>query len=95
MNTMEGGSNIEKKYKVVPAQDNKFFKNCIVIESGAKLSAGEIMRLARENDAFEEDVDDAPDDSCLVQFPGHGQEVLTHDGLLARLRGLNGEGKGE
>jgi hypothetical protein len=60
--------------------------SCAVIDDPRNLDVTDVVRFATENGARVEDPDDAPDDQYLVQFPGVGQELLTYDGIMGRLR---------
>ena len=91
VNEMESGLNQEsntKKFDIVPAEKEMGTINCVVIKNIDGLEASEIARMAIKNGAFEEDIDEAGDDTYVIQFPGHQQECLTDDGISAKLRKL-------
>jgi len=99
VNPRETGLNSEfstKECEITPAtgENSKFFRNCVIIKPGATIE--KIAELAVKHGAFVDNSgEEAGDDRYLVQFPGHNQEDLNYDGLLARLRELNGEEGGE
>lgn len=81
------------------APDGLGTKNCVVVSEGYIpktedffIAAGEISGMAVKNEAYQEDVDDAPDDQYAVKFPGEEPRLYTHDELSAKLRNLNEEG---
>ena len=76
-----------QELKIVPAEDIRFVGNCVVIPEGIKPDLVAIFRAAIDNNAFEDNGDEeAGDDECMVQFPGHKQEMLTIDGIRGRIR---------
>ena len=82
---------MESELKIVPAEKEvaQWVKNCVVVPEGFVPSLDSVGHSAIANQAFVDNSDDeAGDDEYAVQFPGHKQELLTSDGVRARIREL-------
>jgi hypothetical protein len=79
-------------FNIVPSTTGQT-QNCIVIPEGTRVTLLQIIEAAAQNMAsIDASDEEAGDDEYCVQFPGHDQELLEQDAVLARVRKLFGEG---
>ena len=80
--------NGEPKLTCVPAENKSVVKNCVVIPEGVIPTALEVAVAAIKGKAFFENNSNTENDCYMIQFPGHGQELLSEDDFLTRLSEL-------